>query len=177
MDFEAYATGVVELVNRPLDSVDAIKELLSDRGWSQRRVEPDDVEVLQGVRARLAEVVENSVNNDEKAVVANLNSLLTAHPIRPQISGHDARSWHLHVADDGASAVEVLVSEALFGLALVVTEVGATRLGRCSAPGCGRAYLDTSHNRSRRYCSGRCATRVNVAAHRKRLKSTNRANG
>ncbi len=33
---------------------------------------------------------------------------------------------------------------------------------------CRNAYLDTSTNRSRRYCSDRCATRANVAAYRAR---------
>lgn len=36
------------------------------------------------------------------------------------------------------------------------------------APPCRNAYLDTSTNRSRRYCSDRCATRANVAAYRAR---------
>ena len=42
------------------------------------------------------------------------------------------------------------------------------RLGLCEAPPCRNAYLDTSTNRSRRYCSDRCATRANVAAYRAR---------
>ncbi|WP_141743598.1 CGNR zinc finger domain-containing protein, partial [Streptomyces abyssalis] len=42
-----------------------------------------------------------------------------------------------------------------------------------------RAYLDTSTNRSRRYCSDRCATRANVAAYRarKRLASQDSNDG
>jgi len=45
---------------------------------------------------------------------------------------------------------------------------GVDRLGLCEASPCRNAYLDTSTNRSRRYCSDRCATRANVAAYRAR---------
>ena len=54
------------------------------------------------------------------------------------------------------------------GLAFHLTEHGADRLGLCEAAPCRNAYLDTSTNRSRRYCSDRCATRANVAAYRAR---------
>jgi hypothetical protein len=36
-------------------------------------------------------------------------------------------------------------------------------------------FIDTSTNRSRRYCSDRCATRANVAAYRARRKEQARA--
>jgi hypothetical protein len=44
---------------------------------------------------------------------------------------------------------------------------GGPPLERDGRP-CRNAYLDTSTNRSRRYCSDRCATRANVAAYRAR---------
>jgi predicted RNA-binding Zn ribbon-like protein len=54
------------------------------------------------------------------------------------------------------------------GLAMFCTELGVSRLGVCQALPCRQVYLDTSTNRSRRYCSERCATRANVAAYRQR---------
>ena len=54
------------------------------------------------------------------------------------------------------------------GLAFHLTAHGVDRLGLCEAAPCRNAYLDTSTNRSRRYCSDRCATRANVAAYRAR---------
>jgi predicted RNA-binding Zn ribbon-like protein len=54
------------------------------------------------------------------------------------------------------------------GLATLVTDLGVDRLGLCHATPCRRAFLDTSSNRSRRYCSERCASRANVAAYRAR---------
>lgn len=171
MEFESYAQVAVEIVNRPLDTVAAVGDLLRERGWS-RTATPADVAPLQAMQAKLTVVVESSAAGDGPAVVRLLNGLLSEHPIRPQISGHDAGHLHLHVSDEGAGAADVLIAEALFGLALLTTELGPTRLGRCAAPGCGRAYLDASHNRSRRYCSSRCSSRVNVAAHRRRHAQT-----
>jgi predicted RNA-binding Zn ribbon-like protein len=56
-------------------------------------------------------------------------------------------------------------------MALVVTEIGADRFGRCSAADCTNAYLDSSANHSKRFCSSRCASRTNVAAYRSRRSS------
>jgi predicted RNA-binding Zn ribbon-like protein len=58
------------------------------------------------------------------------------------------------------------------GLAVLVTTLGVDRLGICQATPCRRAYLDTSSNRSRRYCSERCASRANVAAYRARKRES-----
>lgn len=101
-------------------------------------------------------------------MVRRLNELLSRHPIRPRVSGHDETSWHLHVNDDDAPAAETVISEILLGLAILVTELGATRLGRCAAENCTNAFVDTSPNSSRRFCSTRCSTRTNVAALRRR---------
>jgi len=96
-----------------------------------------------------------------------LNRALDRHPITAQLAAHDDSGWHLHVGDSHRCAPEVLAAEALFGLAVLTSQLSIDRLGRCAAPGCGQAFVDTSANRSRRYCSTRCATRVNVAAHRR----------
>jgi predicted RNA-binding Zn ribbon-like protein len=117
-------------------------------------------------------VLDSSATDDPQQVVHQLNELLEQHPVRPQIAGHDATSWHLHLSDTHASVAEHVLGEALFGLTLLATTLGPTRLGRCAAPGCDHAYLDTSPNRSRRFCSTRCATRVNVAAYRQRHRSS-----
>ncbi|TDP96797.1 CGNR zinc finger domain-containing protein [Labedaea rhizosphaerae] len=167
MDYEAYAEGAVELVNLDLDSVATVQALVRRRGWERLQARPRDLAELRKAQDRLAVVVDRSAAGDAAAVVREVNALLLAHPIRPQVAGHDARNWHLHV-HDGGTVAETLIGEAIFGLAFLITELGADRLGRCEAPGCDRAYLDTSSNRSRRYCGTRCATRVNVAAHRRR---------
>lgn len=87
--------------------------------------------------------------------------------VTPRISGHGAGSWHLHVSEDDGPVASV-VAEALFGMTMVVTSLGADRFGICSAAACNDVFVDTSPNRSRRFCSDRCATRTNVAAYRLR---------
>ena len=66
-------------------------------------------------------------------------------------------------------------ANAVMGLAVLVTQLGLDRLGICAAAGCRNAFVDTSTNRSRRYCSDRCATRANVAAYRARQKQSGAA--
>ena len=75
----------------------------------------------------------------------------------------------MHLTEGGRMADQYAVG-AVMGLATIVTDLGVDRLGLCQAPPCRRAYLDTSSNRSRRYCSERCASRANVAAYRARQK-------
>lgn len=53
------------------------------------------------------------------------------------------------------------------GLAHLVCEA-PDRFGLCAREGCGIAFVDTSRNGRRRFCSTRCGTRVNVADHRAR---------
>jgi predicted RNA-binding Zn ribbon-like protein len=57
------------------------------------------------------------------------------------------------------------------GLAVVVCDAGALRLGVCQAAGCSNVFVDTSPNQSRRYCSERCSSRSNVAAYRARQRA------
>ena len=155
-------------MNADLSSEAGLRDHLADRPWLLEQVTAADVAPLRSVQRDLAGLVDASAGGDGAEVVRRLNDLLSRHPIRPRVSGHDESSWHLHVNDENASAAETVISEALLGLAMLVTEVGATRLGRCAAENCGNAFVDTSANSSRRFCSTRCSTRTNVAALRRR---------
>ncbi|MEV0230251.1 CGNR zinc finger domain-containing protein [Nonomuraea sp. NPDC050786] len=138
-------------------------DLTSYAEWALRLVnDPDPPPELRGLRDELAAVFDAA--EDERAAAERLNALLVRYPVRPQLTDHDGRGWHLHLAEEDAAG-------AVMGLAAVVAELGADRLGRCQEPRCGRAFLDTSSNRSRRYCSPRCASRANVAAFRARQRN------
>jgi predicted RNA-binding Zn ribbon-like protein len=156
------------LVNADLSSQTSLRDHLSGEPWLVVRLSATDLVPLRTVQRELAGLVDASAGGDGADVVHRLNDLLSKHPIRPRVSGHDETSWHLHVNDDDASVAETVISEALLGLAILVTEVGATRLGRCAAENCSNAFVDTSANSSRRFCSTRCSTRTNVAALRRR---------
>ncbi len=171
MDYTGYAQRAVDLVNADLRTTHDLVAHLEHHPWLAEQVASSDLAALRAVQAELASLVDASAAGQGPAAVAVLNDLLARHPVRPRVSGHDERSWHLHVNDTGASAAETLTSEALLGLVLLVTEVGATRLGRCASTTCHRAFVDTSANNSRRFCSSRCSTRENVAALRRRRAS------
>jgi hypothetical protein len=104
------------------------------------------------------------------------SSLLGCRP-QPSISGHDDSDWHLHIADDRGPVATEFATGAVMGLAMAFLELGPERFGNCADPRCGGVFLDASRNRSRRYCSDRCASRANVAAHRQRQRSGALASG
>jgi predicted RNA-binding Zn ribbon-like protein len=168
VEFASYAEGAIDLVNAQLDSLEDLRRHLGERPWLTARAKPADLSVVKRLQAELAAIVDASAAQQDSDVVRLLNDALEKYPISPRLSGHDNQPWHLHVGDTHANVTRVLAAEALFGLAVLVSTLGPTRLGRCAAEDCNAAYLDTSPNHSRRYCSTRCATRTNVAAHRRR---------
>lgn len=187
MELNYYADMAVRLVNTEqpeldedtLTSVESVRELCGANHQMARRAADGDVARLRNVRARLRAVFSAASEGDETRAVDLLNALLMEFPTSPQISGHgdldtDGRTrWHMHLAEHPATVAAGYAATACIGLAFHLTDLGVERLGVCQANPCRRAYLDTSTNRSRRYCSDRCATRANVAAYRarKRLES------
>lgn len=182
MELAYYSDYAVKLVNTEeparskdsLTSVEAVRELFGANQQAARRATDADVTRFRSVRARLRAVFEAADGGDETLAVDLLNSLLLEFPVSPQISGHDLRDvdgkpdWHMHLADHPSNATAGYAAIAAMGLAFHLTSYGADRLGLCQSAPCRNAYLDTSTNRSRRYCSDRCATRANVAAYRAR---------
>ncbi|MEV5776820.1 CGNR zinc finger domain-containing protein [Streptomyces antimycoticus] len=190
MQLAYYSEYAVRLVNseelaRGKDaptSVGTFRGSFEVNGAAARRATDADVTRFHSAGACLRAVFEAANVGDEMLAVDWLNSLLLEFPVTLQISGHDCRDddgrplWHMHLADHASNAT---AGYAAMGLAFYLTEYGVDRLGLCEATPCRNAYLDTSTNRSRRYCSDRCATRVNVAAHRarnKRLEANRPAN-
>lgn len=177
MELTAYSDRAVHLVNsndpaRPerdaLATVERLRQfLVGFAGW-QRRAGQRDLGPLRSVRDRLREVFERAAADQEAAAVDGLNALLREYPIRPQVTAHESTTWHLHLAEGAPTVADAYAAGAVMGLAMFCTEMGVNRLGVCQAPPCRQVYLDTSTNRSRRYCSERCATRANVAAYRQR---------
>ena len=182
MELNYYSDMAVRLVNteRPergedtLTTVESVRELCGNSQQMARRASDSDVARLRAVRTRLRAVFSAASENDGTRAVDLLNSLLMEFPTSPQISGHgdldeDGRPrWHMHLADHPVTAAAGYTATACMGLAFTLTDLGVNRLGICQAAPCRNAYLDTSTNRSRRYCSDRCATRANVAAYRAR---------
>jgi CGNR zinc finger/Putative stress-induced transcription regulator len=171
VDFVRYAESSAALLNAELTDHDSLVAFLAPRAWLQPQATERDVVVLRRFQRDLRPVFEASSANDPPGVVGLLNSLLERHPITPRIADHDPDDLHIHVANRAASVADLLVGESLLGLANLVCDLGPTRLGVCAATPCTNVYVDTSPNRSRRYCSDRCSSRANVAAYRARQKA------
>ena len=190
MELAYYSDYAVRLVNteRPehgedtLTSVEAVRELFGANRQAARRASDADVTRLRAVRTRLRAVFEAAAEGDGVRAVDLLNALMLEYPVSPQISGHGdlddqgRPKWHMHLADHANNATAAYTAPACMGLAFQLTELGADRLGVCQAAACRNAYIDTSTNRSRRYCSDRCATRANVAAYRARKRQEQQQN-
>jgi predicted RNA-binding Zn ribbon-like protein len=176
VDLSSYAELAVRLVNTSdpgqpsrddLRDLDALRVLVADRPHLNVRATRNDLDALRSLRAELRKIFSASASGDGAEAVEMLNALLIQHPIHPQISGHDGQRWHLHLTESG-SVADKYAAGAVMGLAVLVTEIGIDRLGICQAVSCEAAFLDTTTNHSRRYCSDRCANRSNVAAYRAR---------
>ena len=171
MDFIRYAEASAALLNADMSDVDGLGAHLAARPTLRDRATDRDCMLLRKFQRELRPVFEAGDAGDTGAVVSGLNELMARHPITPRIAEHDEHGLHLHVATDHASVAELLVSESLLGLATLICDLGADRLGVCAAAPCTQVFVDTSPNRSRRYCSERCSSRANVAAFRARKKA------
>lgn len=171
MDFIRYAESAAALLNAELSDADDLVSHLEHRAWLHGQCTEKDAVALRRFQKELRPVFEGSDAGRVHDVIDRLNALMAEHPITPMISDHDPDNLHLHVANRAASVSELLVSEALLGLATLVCDLGPTRLGVCSAAPCTHVFVDTSPNQSRRYCSDRCSSRANVAAYRARQRA------
>ena len=180
MDFESYADLGVDLVSSepdeldgtdPLTSIEGLRAFLGTWPWLARRAHARDLAPLVRLRRELRAVFEAAAAGRSAEMVERLNRLLERHRPQPSISGHDDVDWHLHIADDQGPVATEFATGAVMGLAMAFLDLGANRFGSCADPRCGGVFLDTSRNRSRRYCSDRCVSRANVAAHRQRQRS------
>ncbi|MFJ7058587.1 CGNR zinc finger domain-containing protein [Streptomyces microflavus] len=125
-----------------------------------------DLGAVRDVRSRFAEVF---AAPDARTAVDLVNRLVAAAGTTPQLTDHDGYDWHVHYFAPDASLADHLAADCGMALAFIIVAGEQERLRRCDAPGCGRAFVDLSRNRSRRYCSSRtCGNRLHVAAYRAR---------
>ena len=174
MNFDHYTDREVALaaalVNRDFDDLAGLEAFVTEQGISAPgRLTTRTLEEVQRLQPRLRFIFES---DDEAAVAAAINELLAEGPAVPQLSNHDGEPWHQHVAPQGAPLAGRLAAESAMGLAVVLRDEGITRFKRCEHEGCSDVFVDTSRNRSRRYCDPRaCGNRANVAAFRARQRA------
>ena len=175
MQFNTYMSAgahiAAALVNDPMADVAAVGVLLA--GFDVEEPVPGEAELaeLRDWTARLRSVFEP---RDEAERAALVNELLIESDCRPRLISHDGLPHHLHyrpLAGDLAARVKAFTAA---GLAYLIAEGWGSRLGRCQRDGCAVAFVDTSRNGTRRFCSVRCANQVNVSNHRVRRRAAPR---
>jgi predicted RNA-binding Zn ribbon-like protein len=187
VDFTGYSDcGVqlaVELVNsggpgreERIADTDGLQALLDARPHNSLRISDEgEVADVRRLRERLRWVFETA---DEREAVAILNDLLAEAGALPQLTAHDGQPLHLHFTPPDAPVAHQLAAEAAMGLAVVLRDGGFERLRVCAQADCDDAFVDTTRNRSRRYCDpGTCGNRAHVAAYRARQRSARAAGG
>jgi predicted RNA-binding Zn ribbon-like protein len=183
VDFGHYSDDsvalAVDLVNTSEPTVDDSSEelattadlerFLADHGLTSTvEPRPADLLAVHALREQLRRVF---AAPDDAEAAATLNELLAESDLAPRLSDHDGHHWHLHVASQEADAVAQLRAITSLGLALVLAQGGKERLGVCADQDCIDAFVDSSKNSSRRYCSEGCANRANVRAFRARARA------
>jgi predicted RNA-binding Zn ribbon-like protein len=172
VDLNSYAELAARLVNTgdagggrkdELATIEAYRALMADRAALCARATAADLDALRELRSQLRLIFAACAAGDGDKAAARLNALLARHPVHPEIARHDGATWHLHHADSG-SVADRYAAGAVLGLTIVITSLGTDRLRHCEAPSCPHVLVDTTPDRSRAYCSDRCAAKASVTA-------------
>jgi predicted RNA-binding Zn ribbon-like protein len=162
------AAGLVNTLDGDSDAltdVAALDEFVTEWGWTGARLhtqaELDEVRALRSRLRRLWDL-------DEDGVVAQVNAMLRDVKALPQLVRHGEWHYHLHATQPDAPLADRMAVEAAMAFVDAVRQRELGRLGVCDASDCDAVLVDLSKNRSRRYCSSACLSRVNVAAFRAR---------
>lgn len=168
VDLSSYAELAVRLVNTDslghdggdqLGSLDSLHALLADREHLSRGITRNDLEILRQLRDDFRAIFVACAAGDGARAAERLNWLLMQYPVHPQLSGHDGQPWHVHYTESGSMSAKYAAGAAM-GLAVRITSLGIDRFGVCQAAPCQGVYIDTSRQRTRRYCSPRCEARA-----------------
>jgi len=164
----ALVNAVTAAPNALPTAPDHLRGLLVEHGYLAVRAPASAETALRDWAVRLRTVFDAA---DTDSAAAAVNALLADARVQPHLSDHDGQRWHLHYAPPSADVVGRVRASTAFALAMLVSEYGTDRHGRCAASGCTRVFADTSRNAARRYCSTGCANRSAVAAHRARARA------
>lgn len=179
VDLSSYAELAVRLVNTAslgheggdqLSTLDGLRQLVADREHLSHGIARADLEALRQLREEFRAFFVAAAQGNGDDAADRLNELLIQYPVHPQLSGHDGQAWHVHYTESG-SVSDKYAAGAAMGLAVRLADLGLDRFGVCQAAPCQGVFIDTSVNRTRRYCSDRCVNRANVTAYRARKRT------
>jgi predicted RNA-binding Zn ribbon-like protein len=167
MDLASYAELAERLVNSAslaspggdqLATLEGLRDLVADREHLNHGVTRHDLAELRALRDEFRAFFVACAAGNGTDAADRLNSLMIQHPVHPQLSGHDGQPWHVHYTESGSMADKYAAGAAM-GLAVRLSELGADRFSTCEAKPCRGVFIDTTVDRSRRYCSALCAER------------------
>jgi len=148
-----------------LATLDQLAEFLAQYPFSGR-IDGDERERRDVLRARDQVRLVWALDRDD--AVLQVNSMLAAAHALPYLARHDGTDWHLHATTPDAPLGERMRVEAALALTDVIRMDEMQRLRICDADDCEGLILDLSRNGSKRFCSARCGSRMNMIAFRKR---------
>lgn len=170
MQFDHYggeaAKLAADLVNAPTPfTPESLEPLLAAHGIVARALTQEQAKETTDWALTLAPCF-GAQAIDERC--RRVNGLLSEAASRPYVTTHDGHGPHLHYSAPGADPAAHIRAVTAAGLAHVLCHAAPGRLGRCARGACARAYVDTSRNARRAYCTVRCANNDAVARHRAR---------
>jgi len=142
---------------------DDVRDVL--RLTTDRVGEVDVAEYASG-GTQLYDALERLPDGDVDGAVALINDLLRATKAAPQLTRREGAPWHLHFGSPDAATG--WIAEFATATAMLLGSDEIHRLRRCEATRCDDLFLDSTRNRTQRFCSTACQNRTKVAAHRAR---------
>lgn len=148
---------------------DDLQRFLLQHGLEPReKVTQADLDQVRGLREELRDCW-NAPTVAE--AIAKLNPLLNQAAVKVQVESDSSEKLQVQfVVPPELALVQQLAVEGALGIIGIMQEHGHERLRACIASPCQDVFVDTSRNKSRRFCSERCANRYNIAAFRERQK-------
>ena len=141
---------------------DAIRAVL---GLTTNRVGPVDVAGYSSGAKTLYDALSGLPAIDR--AVELVNELLRETKAAPQLLRHEEAPWHLHFGSPDEA--DGWLAEFATAVAMLLGSDDVDRLRRCEATRCDDLFLDSTKNRTQRFCSTACQNRTKVAAHRARV--------
>ena len=148
-----------------LPDTDTLRGLLIEHGLDPTGLAASDVKRAHDLRDRLRAPFEAS---SDTACAAAINALLAELRPVPTLIKTKAM-WAVQLRCPSGRTLDNAAAAAADALAQLLATGGRDRLHHCAADNCHGVFVDTTRNRSRRFCMPElCGNRTHVAAHRTR---------
>jgi predicted RNA-binding Zn ribbon-like protein len=148
-----------------LSDAEALRRFLGEHGIDAP-ANRNDLQRCRALRGRLINVL---TAPSAAGLVARLNAMIAEVFTGAEVVAQGDRGWTLAPTPRPRRRLdERLAAIGVGELVDLVSTVGPERIRACNAAPCREIFVDTSRNGRRRYCSRRCANRLNAIRHRHR---------